>query len=95
MGDNIMSNLPDKMSSDEGIKELSNFFLGTDYYDLLYTYKMNHPVDMDEFNAVIVKEIKKKASKNRTQIIVAFALFYLLISNILYCIEYIINCFIH
>lgn len=90
-----MSNLPDKMSSDEGIKELSNFFLGTDYYDLLYTYKMNHPVDMDEFNAVIVKEIKKKASKNRTQIIVAFVLFYLLISNILYCIEYIINYFIN
>lgn len=90
-----MLNTPNKIKSSEAVRELSDFFLGKDYYDLLYTYKMDHPVDMDEFNAVIVKEIKKKASKNRTQIIVAFVLFYLLISNVLYCIEYIINYFIH
>lgn len=79
-----MLNTPNKMNSSEAVRELSDFFLGKDYYDLLYTYGIDHPVDMDKFTAIIVERIKKKVYKTYIKIMAASVLVALLLIFIIF-----------
>ena len=82
-----MKNLPERMSAEEGIRELSDFFLGENYYDLVLTYKMDRPIDGYKFVALIVKKIEERYKQNVRKIIFKCIFMYILIEIFLWLLK--------